>query len=292
MSEEKAEYKIPGRPSTIFRTVKNKDNPYVMIDRRPVDNPLLSYKAKGILIYLLSRPDGWEVNLEDLAKRSTDGLSAVKSGVKELKDAGHLKHAGTRNVLNGQFETVIWEVYEVPQVGNQLTGMPQVGVSPQVDYPQVENPSVGNLTQVVSNSNSKVTKTNISGDEYKKRIATATAQGIINSGKSHSKGVKDWPPDVLAWGETWMQLKGRESLTKGEFAKCIKDFRELQERGIELEQFEQGYKAATDVDRMTVSVPIGCWYVADEIRQGKRNPDGSKPDKHVKPRRPVVSADA
>ncbi len=36
MSEQQAPYKIEGRPATIFRTVKNKDNPYVMIDRRPM----------------------------------------------------------------------------------------------------------------------------------------------------------------------------------------------------------------------------------------------------------------
>ena len=49
MSEERKPYKIEGRTPTIYRVVKNKDNPYVMIDRRPVDNPALSFKAKGIL---------------------------------------------------------------------------------------------------------------------------------------------------------------------------------------------------------------------------------------------------
>jgi hypothetical protein len=153
MSEQ--EYKIDGRPATIFRVAKTKENPYVMIDKRIIDNKDLSFKAKGILTYLLSRPDGWEVNLEDLSNRGTDGLAAVKSGVKELKDAGYLKHAGIRKA-SGQFETVIWKVYEVPQVGNQLTDTPTGGVSPQVDfqspqvdYPQVENPQVDNRIQVL-----------------------------------------------------------------------------------------------------------------------------------------------
>jgi hypothetical protein len=152
MSEQQAPYKIEGRPATIFRAAKNKDNPYVMIDRRPIDNKNLSFKAKGILTYLLSRPDGWEVNLVDLANRSTDGLASIKSGVKELKEAGHLKHAGTRNVLNGHFETVIWEVYECPQVGVS----PQVeNQSPQVDFPQVGNPQVDNRIQVLSTLSNK-----------------------------------------------------------------------------------------------------------------------------------------
>jgi DnaD/phage-associated family protein len=150
MSEQPSEYKIEGRPATIFRTVKDKNNPYVVVDRRVVDDDKLSFKAKGILLYLLSRPDGWEVNLVDLANRSIDGLASVKSGVRELKDAGYLRHTGIRKD-SGQFGTVIWEVHEVPQVGNQLTVQPQVGVSsPQVDYPHVDKPHAVNRIQVLS----------------------------------------------------------------------------------------------------------------------------------------------
>jgi hypothetical protein len=155
MSEIKPTYKIDGRPSTIFRVAKTKANPYVMIDKRIIDNVELSFKAKGILVYLLSRPDGWEVNLVDLTNRSTEGLSAIKSGCKELKEMGYLKHAGIRRT-DGRFETVIWEVHEVPQVDNRLTDTPQVGVdpevdfpSPEVDYPRAEKPHADNRMQVV-----------------------------------------------------------------------------------------------------------------------------------------------
>jgi hypothetical protein len=154
MSEQQAPYKIEGRPATIFRVIHDKNNPYVMIDRRIIDNKDLSFKAKGILTYLLSRPDGWEVNLVDLANRGTEGLSAIKSGVKELKDAGYIKHSRIRSAT-GKLGTVIWEVYEAPQVGNQLMDTPQVGVSPQVEKPQVEKPQVDNRTQVLSTLSNK-----------------------------------------------------------------------------------------------------------------------------------------
>jgi hypothetical protein len=135
MSESTGVYKIDGRPATIFRTVKSKDNPYVMIDRRPVDNPKLSFKAKGILTYLLSRPDGWEVNLVDLANRSTDGLASVKAGVQELQKAGHLRHLAMRNPA-GQIISHLWEVYEIPQIENQLMDTPTGGGMPEVENPQ------------------------------------------------------------------------------------------------------------------------------------------------------------
>ena len=69
---------MSNRPKTIFRVAKNKDNPYVMIDKRPLENPSLSWKAKGVLAYLLSRPDDWEIILGDLIKRSTDSSKPGK----------------------------------------------------------------------------------------------------------------------------------------------------------------------------------------------------------------------
>ena len=73
--EKQANYATRGK--TIFRVKKNADNPFVMIDRRPIENPKLSWKAKGILAYLLSRPDNWVVRLGDLVKHSPDGAFSV-----------------------------------------------------------------------------------------------------------------------------------------------------------------------------------------------------------------------
>ena len=140
MTEKRKEYKIDGRPSTIYRVVKNKDNPYVMIDRRPVDNPALSFKAKGILTYLMSRPDGWEVSVADLIKHGTDGEAAVRSGLKELKEAGHMKYTQSRN--EGRITGWLIEVYEVPH-------------SPDGDFQDVENQDVENQGQVLSKLNRK-----------------------------------------------------------------------------------------------------------------------------------------
>ena len=109
MSEEQAPYQT--RKQTIFRTIKNAENPFVMIDRRPIENNSLTWKAKGILAYLLSRPDNWIVRLRDLVNRSPDGVHAVRSALKELRAAGHLSTREIRDE-NGQFLRYELEVYE------------------------------------------------------------------------------------------------------------------------------------------------------------------------------------
>jgi hypothetical protein len=100
--------------ATYFRTRKDKNNPYVMMDKRPIENPQLSWKAKGILAYLLSRPDDWEIWIEDLINRSTDGKDSVRAGIAELRKAGHLVYLG-RERKAGQVQRAVWEVHEVPQ---------------------------------------------------------------------------------------------------------------------------------------------------------------------------------
>jgi len=97
---------------TIFRRAKDRENPYVMIDRDVFQNDELSWKAKGLLGYLLSRPDDWIVRMADLANQSTDGMAAVRSAVKELEDAGYMIRARTQDD-EGKFEWTV-EVHELP----------------------------------------------------------------------------------------------------------------------------------------------------------------------------------
>ena len=57
----------------------------------------LSWKAKGLYLYLVSRPDGWNYYVQDIINRSKDGRDAVQSGLKELEDYGYLKRAKVQN---------------------------------------------------------------------------------------------------------------------------------------------------------------------------------------------------
>ena len=44
---------------TIFRVDKDKQNPYVIINKQVFEDPSISLKAKGVIGYLLSKPDNW-----------------------------------------------------------------------------------------------------------------------------------------------------------------------------------------------------------------------------------------
>lgn len=157
----------------IVRAVKDKNNPYYVKNRRAVEDVRLSWKAKGIHDYLMSKPDHWNANINELTKASTDGMAAVRSGVQELIDFGYM--ARVRVVDEETKRVERWELhtYETPELNPHFATEPDSenrNVEPDCGFPEVEKPHVENRTHsnyvsVVSNEGSK-TPPPISSDPY------------------------------------------------------------------------------------------------------------------------------
>lgn len=98
----------------IFRVRKDKENPYVMLSKKIIDDNRLSWQAKGILIYLISKPDNWTVYEADIIASATNGRDSVKKAIKELEEFGYLRKEKKRDE-KGKF--IGWEyyVFENPQ---------------------------------------------------------------------------------------------------------------------------------------------------------------------------------
>lgn len=72
--------------------VKRKVNNFVQIDRMIFEDARLSYKAKGVIAYLLTKPDGWKVLISDLLnKTSKEGTEAIRNALTELVLTGYMQ---------------------------------------------------------------------------------------------------------------------------------------------------------------------------------------------------------
>jgi hypothetical protein len=123
--------------------VERYECPYVQLDKRIVEDDRLSWKAKGLLAYLLSRPDQWEVRIQDLVKRSTDKEYAVRSALKELTELGYAEMVRRRR-SDGTFEPVEYIVRELPLRGFREVVGTKDETLPLRGYPLVENRAVSN----------------------------------------------------------------------------------------------------------------------------------------------------
>lgn len=80
-------------------------NSYTVLNMKPIDKEEeLSWKAKGLLVFFLGKPDDWGFNKQDIYNRSTDGKVAVESGLDELKDLGYLKIEKGNDDDSGKFQ--------------------------------------------------------------------------------------------------------------------------------------------------------------------------------------------
>jgi hypothetical protein len=75
------------REATIIR--RRSDDPFCRIPNKTLQDPALSFKAKGILAYLISKKDGWIPRVKDLINNSSDGESAITSGLVELREQNY-----------------------------------------------------------------------------------------------------------------------------------------------------------------------------------------------------------
>ncbi|OES45385.1 conserved phage C-terminal domain-containing protein [Domibacillus iocasae] len=99
---------------SVYRKRKDRENPYVQLHKGFIYDKNLSFKAKGILVYLLSRPDDWQVYESEIIKHSRDGKDSVRNGIKELIEQGYISRSNFRTD-NGKFAGYIYDVYEEKQ---------------------------------------------------------------------------------------------------------------------------------------------------------------------------------
>lgn len=118
---------------------------YTVVDRRTVNDSRLTFRARGVLVWLLDKPDGWEITREELAKQTPEGQDAMRTVLKELVTLGYLVRE-KRQTENGTWVTDS-VLYEVPDTegGKPPTGQPKGGF-PTAGFPPSKNPKTETKT--------------------------------------------------------------------------------------------------------------------------------------------------
>lgn len=97
---------------TAIRIIKNRN--YSVMSNYHLQDRNLSFKAKGLLSYMLSLPDNWKYTIKGIAKESKESEKTVRTILKELESTKYLVIVKKQNSL-GRF---IYEyfVYEKPGI--------------------------------------------------------------------------------------------------------------------------------------------------------------------------------
>ena len=99
--------------STIIHAT-HRDRAFI-IDRRTIEDECLSWAARGLLSYLLSRPDGWTLRVEELCKCGDLGRDGIYSLLHELREAGYVTFEHERDEY-GRIRDGTYTIYETPDL--------------------------------------------------------------------------------------------------------------------------------------------------------------------------------
>lgn len=112
------------KDKTTIRAPRNSERPYFSVARKTAQDSSLSFEARGVLIYLLSKPDDWKVLIGDLMREGKFGRDKAKTILKELRTAGYIETENTHN-KEGKFSGKVDRIFEV----SRSTEKPSDGLS-------------------------------------------------------------------------------------------------------------------------------------------------------------------
>lgn len=120
----------------VFKVEKTKN--FTIMSNHHLQNKNLSFKAKGLLSYMLSLPLDWDYSLAGLLANSKDKITSLKSALKELKDNGYLSitKLNPNQTKSKKFE-YIYNIYEEPQL--ELSIQKQGIENLDLDFLEIEN---------------------------------------------------------------------------------------------------------------------------------------------------------
>ncbi len=133
---------------SVFKIEKTKD--YTVMSNYHLRDKNLSYKAKGLLSFMLSLPDDWDYSLNGLCSISKESRDGIRSILRELQEHHYVEIEKVRGD-KGYFE-YNYLIYEMPHwicLENEKN-------NPDMEIPHLDIPNVENTTQI--NTNKQIEK--------------------------------------------------------------------------------------------------------------------------------------
>lgn len=154
---------------------KNLQTGYTHVNNEIFHDKNISYKAKGLFCQMLSLPENWDFKENSIKALATDGISSVRTGLKELMEKGYL----VRKPIREGNLIVDWE-YTLIDCPRNLENL-------KIENLKIENLKIDNLNPIKLNNNStknELNKNNINVYTHKHKYGEY--QHVLLTEKEHT----------------------------------------------------------------------------------------------------------
>jgi len=162
----------------IRRAPRDKKNPYFMMHQQTAQDERLSFEARGLLAYLLSKPDDWQLIVADLMRAGHCGRDKVRKILAELEAFRYLEKEQIKD-KSGRFSHAEYWVYERPLTENPSTESPSTEKPhlQSIESDKVEKKDSAPVGAGVSDDNGKTSHEK----ENTRALFTAVAKHIFKT---------------------------------------------------------------------------------------------------------------
>ena len=154
---------------------KNLQTGYTPVNNEIFHDKNISYKAKGLFCQMLSFPENWDFKENSIKALATDGISSVRTGLKELMEKGYL----VRKPIREGNLIVDWE-YTLIDCPRNLENL-------KIENLKIDNLKIENLNPIKLNNNSnknELNKNNI--NVYTRKHKYGEYQHVLLTDKEHT----------------------------------------------------------------------------------------------------------
>ena len=144
-------------------SIEKPDVPFAQIANVVLNSKELSFKAKGLYAYMISKPSTWKFTIRLMTSQVKDGEASIVSGIKELKDAGLVTYIKNKD---GSGKYIL---------KNDLKPLKTPTVEPNLGNPDMEKPNLENQDALVIKSSSNKEKSS------NNKVNTKSQNEIIDS---------------------------------------------------------------------------------------------------------------
>jgi len=173
--------------TTIIRAPRRQR--FLVVDQRVVEDERLSWAARGVVCYLLSRPGNWKVLPKDLQKRGDLGRDGIYRVLRELLKVGYAEYHQIRDA-QGRIRGGVYIIHEA-----RLSPHPDLphAVGPEAEPPDSARPEA------------------LPNTERNKERTTSTRQTTTHNG-DHCHSSSQPPVEIPAWVAKELRQPARQQV--------------------------------------------------------------------------------
>ena len=214
------------------------DDPFTRVPNSAINDDRLDLKARGLLLLMLSKPDGWTFRERHLATVAGVGRDQLRAAMQTLIDVGYVVR--TRESEDGKPPVCVTRVYDMPQTG---VGLPEVGFPDRGETRPLSNEGV-----LVTNETTLADKPPESSTKKKDTLFETIAEvcGISLTGMTRS--------------------------SRGQVNKALKELKEINATEEQVRHKAKAYKAQYQNATLTPTALVKHWSSFGELEKKQQRP--------------------